>query len=156
MQRVSEHISFNEAIRSQTAIKHNIDNTPNYEQFENMRLIAVLVFEIIRKHFNTAIYISSFFRSEKLNEKIGGSLSSQHLAINGAAIDIDADIFGNVTNKQIFDYINENLEFDQLIWEFGNNKQPNWVHVSYRKDDNRKEVIKSYYDKTGKVKYKLI
>jgi len=138
---ISEHISIKEATFSSTATRKGIDNTPNATQIENMKLVATKVFEPLRKHFNTPIGISSFFRSEALNKAIGGSASSQHC--KGEAIDIDADIFGGVTNGEIFKYIKENLEFDQLIWEYGNTTDPDWVHVSYSKSGNRRQILKA-------------
>ena len=79
------------------------------------------------------------------------------MANNGAAMDIDADVYKGVTNSEIFNYILENLNFDQLIWEFGNDENPDWVHVSYVSDIlNRKEVLKAYKDKDNKTVYKKI
>ena len=98
-----------------------------------------------------AIGISSGYRSYALNKAVKGSLSSHHC--RGMALDIDADIFEKITNKQIFDYIRENLEFTQLIWEFGTDDEPNWVHASYEPGNLKKQVLKAY--KVGKkTKYK--
>lgn len=140
MNQISKHITYSESIKSQQAIRLGIDNTPNSEQLEAMKLVAEKCFEPVREHFNIPIGISSFFRSEKLNSAIGGSKNSQHC--KGEAIDIDADIYGKITNKQIFEYIKNNLLFDQLIWEYGNDENPDWVHVSYSKKGNRKQILK--------------
>ena len=122
-----------------------------------MKLLAENIFEKVREHFDTPIYISSFFRSSKLNTKLKGSSTSQHCANVGAAMDIDADVYKGVTNSDIFNYILENLNFDQLIWEFGNDENPDWVHISYVSDIlNRKEVLKAYKDKDNKTVYKKI
>lgn len=136
MNRISKHISYTEATASQTAIRKGIDNTPNKEQFENMQLLAEKVFEPLRTKFG-AIRISSFFRSIKLNKAIGGSATSQHCT--GQAMDIQA--MGVVTNRQLFSEIKDKLDFDQLIAEFKTGNDLSWVHVSYSKTKNRKQVL---------------
>ena len=146
--RISEHISYKEATWSSTTIKYNIDNTPNAEQLESMILLAKQVFEPLRNHFKKPIKVESFFRSPKLNKKIGGSSGSQHM--KGEAIDIDDD-FGGITNADMFYYIESSLQFDQLIWEFGDNVNPGWVHVSYKKTGNRNKISIAY--KVGKRTY---
>lgn len=139
--RISDHISYKEATRSQTAIRKGIDNTPGEYELQNMALLASKVFEPLRLYFNTPIYISSFYRSRDLNEAIGGSSRSQHC--EGRAMDLD-DVYGGVTNAQMFSYIKENLDFDQLIWEFGDDSNPAWVHVSYvSEDSNRKHILRA-------------
>lgn len=152
MDKISDHISYNEATRSNTAERYNIDNTPNEEQLEAMKLVAEKCFEPVRKHHGKPIFISSFFRSIELNKKIGGSGSSQHC--KGEAIDIDADIFKNgISNADIFNYIKDNCEWDQMIWEFGTDENPSWVHVSYtNKRKNRKQILKAIKI-NGKTKY---
>lgn len=138
--KISKHITYKESIRSATAIRNGIKNDPNDEQIKAMKELAKKVFEPLRTHFNQPIRINSFFRSVALNKRIGGSGTSQHC--KGEAIDMDAT--NSVTNKQLFDYINDNLEFDQLIWEFGTAKEPDWVHVSYvSKKENRNRVLKA-------------
>ena len=154
---ISKHITYDEATVSSKAKELKINNDPNSKQLTNMKLLAENIFEKVREHFDTPIYISSFFRSSKLNTKIKGSSTSQHCANVGAAMDIDADVYKGVTNSEIFNYILENLNFDQLIWEFGNDENPDWVHVSYVSDIlNRKEVLKAYKDKDNKTVYKKI
>lgn len=150
---ISNNITYAEATKSQSAIRHGIDNTPNEVQLSNMKTVAEEVFEPLRKFYNTPIAITSFFRSVELNKKIKGSKTSQHCT--GEAMDIDGDVFGKVTNKQIFDFIKSNLDFDQLIWEFGNDSNPDWVHVSYSKEKNRKEILraKNLNGKTVYIKY---
>ena len=136
MIKISDHISYKEATRSVTALRLGIDNTPNEYQLQNMEIIAKKVFEPLREAVNAPIKINSFFRSEKLNKAIGGSTKSQHC--QGRAIDID-DVYGSVSNAYMFYYIKDNLDFDQLIWEFGSDANPDWVHVSYvDEDSNRK------------------
>ena len=154
---ISKHITYEEATVSNKAKELKINNDPNSKQLVNMKLLAENIFEKVREHFDTSIYISSFFRSSKLNTKIKGSSTSQHCANVGAAMDIDADVYKGVTNSEIFNYILENLNFDQLIWEFGNDENPDWVHVSYVSDVlNRKEVLKAYKNKDNKTVYKKI
>lgn len=137
---ISQHITIEEATKSQEAVRRGIRNVPNQTQLANMRLVAEKCFEPLRKHFKVAIGISSFFRSEPLNEAIGGSKNSQHCL--GMAIDIDGDIFGRVSNSEIFHWLKDNVEFDQLIWEYGNDDNPAWVHVSYNPKGNRKQILR--------------
>jgi len=139
MKNISKNITYAEAVRSNTAIRHDLDNTPNAIELEAMELVADKVFQPVREHFDTAIYLSSFFRAPEVNVKAGGSKTSSHPM--GEAIDMDADVFGGVTNKEIFDYIKDNLEFDQLIWEYGTDDNPAWVHASFKKSDNRNEIL---------------
>ena len=117
-------------------------NEPNEVELAAMKLVSETCFEPLRKHFNKPIGISSFFRSEEVNKAVGGSATSAHMF--GEAIDIDADIMDNgITNADIFHYLRENVEFDQLIWEFGDKQNPDWVHVSYRARGNRKMVLRA-------------
>ena len=136
---VSKNISYKEATHSTTAKRLGIDNTPDSEQFSNMIYVAENVFQPVREHFDTPIYISSFFRSEALNKAIRGSSSSTHM--KGEAMDLDADVYGKVSNADIFHYIKDNLEVDQLIWEFGTDQDPAWVHVSLSKGNNRNQIL---------------
>jgi hypothetical protein len=137
--KISQNITLGEATKSQTATRLKIDNTPNEEALLNMKHVAENVFEPIRKHFGIPIGISSFYRSPKLNKAVKGSKTSQHT--KGEAIDIDADIFGGVTNAEIFEFVRQNLDYDQLIWEYGNDKNPAWVHVSLKRVGNNKKQI---------------
>jgi len=151
--RISDHISYKEAIRSNTALRLDIDNTPGGYELTNMAGVAINVFEPLRKWVGGPIKINSFFRSKDLNTAIGGSVNSQHC--EGRAIDLD-DTFGYKTNAEMFHYIKKNISFDQLIWEFGDDENPNWIHVSYvSEDQNRKRCLQAY-KLNGKTKYKLI
>ena len=150
MIKISDHISYKEATRSATALRLGIDNVPNQYELQNMEMVAKHVFEPLRKAVGTPIKINSFFRCEELNKAIGGSTKSQHC--QGRAIDID-DVYGNVSNAFMYYYIKDNLDFDQLIWEFGTDHNPDWVHVSYVDgDSNRKRCLKAYKE-NGKTKY---
>jgi len=150
MIRISKHISYKEATRSATALRLGIENIPNEYQLQNMEMVAKKVFEPLREAVDAPIKINSFFRCEELNKAIGGSSKSQHC--QGRAIDID-DIYGHVSNAFMYYYIKDNLDFDQLIWEFGTDDSPDWVHVSYvDEDSNRKRCLKAYRE-DGKTKY---
>ncbi len=150
---ISKHISDKEGVYSRTALRLDIDNTPEPYYLVNMQIIAELVFEPLREWVGGPVKINSFYRCKELNSAIGGSSRSQHC--EGRAIDLD-DTFGHKTNAEMFNYIKDNLDFDQLIWEFGNDNNPDWVHVSYvSSDENRRRIMKAY-KLNGKSKYKLI
>ena len=150
---ISKHISYKEGVYSNTALRRGIENEPNKEQLANMKLIAEKIFEPLRSYVGGPIKINSFFRCPELNTAIGGSKTSQHC--KGQAMDID-DTFGRCTNAEMYEFIKEHLDFDQMIWEFGNDDNPNWVHVSYvSPDKNRNRCLKAYKDK-GKTKYMVI
>ena len=152
--RLSKNLTLKEAIKSNTATRLGIDNTPEDWEIHNLRAVAENVFQPIRDHFGVPIGVSSGYRSKALNKAIGGSKYSQHMI--GEALDIDADIYGKVTNEEIFNYIKNNLEWDQMIWEFGDDEEPNWVHVSYKEAGrNRKQIKRAYRDEKG-VYYKVI
>lgn len=138
---ISKHLELAELTRSESAKRNGISNMPTPEHVANLKKLADNIFEKIREHFDRPIRISSGYRSIDLNKIIKGSKTSQHST--GEAIDIDMD-GTDVTNKEIFDYIKKNLSFDQLIWEFGTDKNPDWVHVSYESSGKqRKEVLKA-------------
>lgn len=149
--KISKHISYEEATYSSTANRLGIDNTPGPEHVKNMKKAAEAIFEPLREHFGVPIGVTSFYRCEALNRALRGSLRSSHM--KGEAIDIDADVYGSLSNKDIFDYIKDNLEFDQLIWEFGSDENPAWVHASYSSSQNRGQVLVAYKS-DGHTKYK--
>ena len=149
---ISKHISNKEGVYSRTALRRGIDNTPTEDHKINMVELAENIFEPLRMYVGGPIKINSFYRSPELNKAIGGSSKSQHC--NGQAIDID-DTFGRMTNAEMFKFIKDHLDFDQIIWEFGNDKNPNWVHVSYVGKENRNRCLKAYKEK-GKTKYMVI
>lgn len=149
--KISEHLDLSELIRSESAKRNGISNMPTEEHIANFKVLAEKVFEPIRNNFRCPIHISSGYRSAELNKCIGGSTTSQHC--KGQAIDIDMDGSPNgVTNKMVFDYIKDNLEFDQLIWEFGNDSNPDWVHVSYSEGKSRGQKLKAIKS-NGKTSY---
>jgi hypothetical protein len=147
---ISRYVSYKEVIRSQTAKTKGIDNTPDARQLENIRRIALHVFDPVREALGTPIFVSSCFRSDALNKLIGGSPTSQHLALRDfAAMDMDAQVYEGTTNAAIFQYIANNLIFDQLIWEFGDDNEPDWVHVSYGKTYNRMQMLQAVRTRKG-------
>ena len=153
MENISKHITYAEAIHSNTAKRKGIDNTPNPTQLENMKITAEKVFEPLRSWVGGPIKVNSFFRSPELNTAIGGVPSSQHC--KGQAIDID-DVYGVKSNAEMYNWIKENLDYDQMIWEFGTDENPSWVHISYvDADSNRNRCLKAY-KKNGKTRYSVI
>tara|TARA_R110002020_G_scaffold174017_1_gene365015 strand:- start:21 stop:479 length:459 start_codon:yes stop_codon:yes gene_type:complete len=150
--RISKHISYKEAVYSATAKRLHLNNTPNDEILYEMNNVAEFIFEPLRLYVGGAIKINSFYRSKEVNQAVGGSVRSQHC--KGQAIDID-DVFGHKTNFEMFEYIRENLDFDQLIYEFGTNDNPDWVHVSYvSKKENRNRVLRAIRE-NGKTRYEI-
>lgn len=149
MEKISEHISYNEGVKSPTAHRLGINNTPSANQLKAMKLIAEKCFEPLRDHFNVPIKVESFFRCLQLNRALGSTDGSQH--IKGEAIDIDDD-YGGLNNADMFVWIAKNLVFDQLIWEFGTTYNPGWIHISYREGRNRGRLTVAD-KKNGRVRY---
>ena len=154
MDKISDHISYRESVRSSTADRLGIENKPGQVELVNMEIIAERIFEPLRDWVGGPIRINSFYRGPQLNKAIGGSKRSQHM--EGRAMDLD-DTYGYKTNAEMFYYIKQNLDFDQLIWEFGTDENPNWIHVSYVSEDgNRQRCLKAYKDADNKTKYMVI
>jgi hypothetical protein len=152
--QLSKNLALAEVTRSETAKRKGISNMPTPEHLENFKKLAENIFQPIREHFGKPIHISSGYRSKALNTAVGGSLSSQHCT--GEAIDIDMD-GTEITNAQIFHFIKDNLNFDQMIWEFGTDENPDWVHVSYESTGKQRKqilVAKRVGGKTVYVPYK--
>ena len=139
---ISKHITLLEATKSLTAIRKGIDNTPGPKHIEAMKLVADKCFEPLREWWGKPIGITSFYRSAALNRAVKGSPRSQHML--GQAIDIDADLFNNgITNAEIYQWIVNNVDYDQIIWEFGDDSNPAWVHISYvAKGKNRRQQLR--------------
>ena len=154
--KLSKNLTLAECLRSQTAKRLGIKNEPHEEWvIEHLQKVAEYIFQPCREHFGVPIYVSSGYRSPDLNRAIGGSKRSQHM--EGRALDLDADVYGGVTNAEIFNYIKENLDFDQMVWEFGEDDNPDWVHVSYvSPETNRKRCLKAERNDSGKVTYSVI
>ena len=151
--QISKHLELAELIRSESAKRAGISNMPTPEHIANLKKVADNVFEKIREHFGRPILISSGYRSIDLNKIIKGAQSSQHST--GEAIDIDMD-GTDVTNKEIFEFIKFNVSFDQLIWEFGTDKNPDWVHVSYESSGKQRKQILKAKKINGKTIYENI
>ena len=154
MRKISDHISYKEGTYSVTALRLGLNNDPTKSHLTNMELLAEKIFEPLRKHVGGPIKINSFYRGPELNKAIGGSTNSQHC--KGQAIDID-DTYGYMSNADMYEYIKNNLSFDQMIWEFGNSDNPDWVHVSYvNEESNRNRCLLAYKDENNNTKYKTI
>ena len=135
---ISTHITLAEATTSPTAIRLKINNIPDNATIEKMKLVAEKCFEPLRNWYGKPIKINSFYRAPKLNESVGGSATSQH--VKGEAIDISAG--SRAENKKLYEWVKTNLKFDQLIYEYGDDTGPDWVHISYNKDRNRQQVLR--------------
>lgn len=150
--KICKYLTLGEVTRSESAKRNGISNNPTAEHLENIQALGENVFDKIREHFGVPIGLSSGYRSEALNNAIkGSSKTSQHC--KGEAFDIDAQIHGKITNKAIFDYIRQNLNFDQLIWEYGTDQEPDWVHVSYKRTGTNKKSILRCTRVGGKPNY---
>ena len=144
--KLTENFSLHEMTNSVTAVKRGLSNNPTPEHLENLKLLCEKVLEPVRELMKCPIKITSGYRSGQLNAYIGGSTSSQHM--KGEAVDIDL----NEKNAELYNAILSNLEFDQMIWEFGNDKNPDWVHISYSATKNRKQCLKAV-KQNGKTVY---
>ena len=150
MENISKHISWHEGTYSRTGERRDLDNTPNEEQLKCMKEVAVNLFEPLREWVGGPIKINCFFRGEPVNTAIGGSTRSQHM--KGQAIDID-DTFKHKTNAEMYYYIKDNLDFDQMIWEFGTDKNPNWLHISWVSHRPNRKKLTIAKKVNGKTKY---
>ena len=153
MENISKHISYKEATKSLTAIRLGLENKPNEYELSNMIGVAENIFEPLREWVNDPIKVNSFFRSVELNKAIGGSSRSQHC--QGRAIDID-DTYGHATNAEMFNWVKENLNFDQMIWEFGDDENPDWVHISWVSEDQNRNRCLRAERVNGKTTYRVI
>jgi len=150
--KLSENFSLVELTKSQTATRKGIDNTPSTEHQENLKSLCEMVLQPVRDHFSRVVTISSGYRSEELCLAIGSKTTSQHAKGEAA----DFEIYG-LSNKELADYINENLDYDQLILEYWKESDPNsgWVHCSFSLNVNRKQYLKAYKE-NGRTKYEQI
>ena len=136
---ISKHITLQEATHSDTAVRNAINNTPDAATIEKMKLVAEKCFEPLRAWYKKPIRVNSFYRSQLLNVKVGGSATSQHC--KGEAIDISAG--SRTENKKLYDWLVGNLpEWDQILYEYGDDSRPDWVHVSYKAKGNRKQILR--------------
>ena len=150
--QLSKNFNLVEMTKSQTATRKGIDNTPSAEHQGNLQSLCMHVLQPIRDHFSKVVTISSGYRSPELCTAIGSKITSQHAKGQAA----DFEIFG-VSNKELADYINENLEYDQLILEYWKESDPNsgWVHCSYSAGNKRKQYLRAYKE-DGKTKYEPV
>ena len=138
-----------ELTKSETALRHDMDNTPGEAEIANLTALAQNVLQPIRDHFGKGVKVNSGFRHPEVNAKVGGSKTSDHC--QGQAADIEIP---GVPNAELAEWIRDNLEFRQLILEFYTPGVPDsgWVHVSYVAEDNKKEVLTAT-KKDGKTVY---
>ena len=153
MEKISKHVSYREGVYITTALRLGLNNDPSDDHLQNMKLLSEKIFEPLRMYVGGPIKINSFYRGPELNKAIGGSSKSQHC--HGQAMDID-DTYGVMSNATMYKWIKENLDYDQMIWEFGDDNNPAWVHVSYvDPGSNRNRCLKAYRE-DGKTKYMVI
>ncbi len=150
--KLSENFSLSELTKSQTAERKGINNTPSPTHQENLKSLCEMVLQPVRDHFGQVVSVSSGYRSPELCAAIGSKSTSQHAKGEAA----DFEIFG-VSNKELADYIHENLDYDQLILEYWKKEDPNsgWVHCSYTNGNNRKQYLRAYKE-DGKTQYEPV
>ena len=150
--KLSDNLSLAEVTKSVTALRNGIANTPTATHLIALKEVAKNIFQPCRNHFGKPLAVTSGYRSEELNDLIGGSKKSQHS--KGEALDLDAQVFGGFTNRELFLFIKDHLTFDQLIGEFPDDLgEFAWVHCSYKTEGNRGEVLVAYKE-NGKTRYK--
>ena len=151
--QLSKNFSLQELIKSQTAERKGIDNTPSTEHQENLKLLCTSILQPIRDHFSRVVSVSSGYRSPELCTAIGSKITSQHARGEAA----DFEIFG-LSNKTLADYIDSELHYDQLILEYWKEADPNsgWVHCSFSQGKNRRQYLKAYKDENNKTRYEPI
>jgi len=150
--QLSTNFSLTELTKSQTATRKGIDNAPSPEHQENLKLLCAHILQPVRDHFERVVSVSSGYRSEELCLAIGSKTTSQHAKGQAA----DFEIYG-LSNKELGDWIHENLNYDQLILEYWKKEDPNsgWIHCSYNSNENRKQYLKAYKE-NGRTKYEQI
>lgn len=145
--QLTKNFTLEELTRSSKAKALRIDNSPNPEQLANLKALAENILQPLREALGFPINITSGLRVPALNSAVKGSKTSQHT--KGEAVDIKV----SGKNKVIFDWIVNNLDYDQVIWEFGTDSEPSWVHVSYKKNEvNRNQKLKAV-KQNGKTRY---
>ena len=150
---LTENFSLNELTKSQTAERKGINNTPSTEHQENLKSLCTRILQPVRDHFERVVSVSSGYRSEELCLAIGSKTTSQHAKGEAA----DFEIYG-ISNKELADWINENLYYDQLILEYWKGEdEPNsgWVHCSFSLNGNRKQYLRAYKE-NGSTKYEPV
>ena len=148
--KLSSNFSLKELTASQTAERNGINNNPNEDQIDKLKLLCENVLQKVRDHYSKVVTVSSGYRSPELCVAIGSSQNSQHAKGEAA----DFEIFG-LSNAELCKWIADNLEFDQMILEYHKLDEPNsgWIHCSYKSEDNRKQILRAYRNGTGKTCY---
>jgi zinc D-Ala-D-Ala carboxypeptidase len=146
---LTKNFTLEEMTKSETALRYDIDNTPNEQEISAMKLLAEKVLQPVRDHFGKGVKVNSGFRNQDVNQKVGGSRNSDHT--RGQACDIEIP---GIPNAELAEWIKDNLQFNQLILEFYTPGVPDsgWVHVSYIPEDNKKQVLTAT-KKDGKTVY---
>lgn len=146
--KISQKFTIGDVVRSNTAIRMNFTEqlTPSAAVVNNATYLAQMVLDKLPGPF----IINSWYRCERLNKAIKGARNSDHM--QGCAVDLDTA--NDARNGELFHYIRKHCAYDQLIWEFGDDTNPSWVHVSCKANGNRNQVLVAYKDATGKTKYK--
>ena len=145
--RISKNFSLSEMVKSATAVRLGVDNSPSSIHLVNLTHLAIHILQPVRDQFGV-ITINSGYRSPALNAKVGGSKTSQHC--NGQAADFESF---STPNPDLAKWIAKNLDFDQIILEFYDGVNPNsgWVHCSYNLMGNRKKILTALKTKSGVV-----
>ena len=148
--KLSSNFSLKELTASQTAERKGINNNPNEDQINKLKMLCENVLQKVRDHYSKVVTVSSGYRSPELCVAIGSSQNSQHAKGEAA----DFEIFG-LSNAELCKWITDNLEFDQMILEYHKLDEPNsgWIHCSYKSEDNRKQILRAYRNGTGKTCY---
>ena len=146
---LTKNFTLEEMTKSETALRYDIDNTPNEQEISAMKLLAEKVLQPVRDHFGKGVKVNSGFRNQDVNQKVGGSRNSDHT--RGQACDIEIP---GIPNAELAEWIKDNLEYNQLILEFYTPGVPDsgWVHVTYIPEDNKKQVLTAT-KKDGKTVY---
>jgi len=139
--KLSTNFTLEELTISQTALRNNIDNTPNEEEIENLKRLCINILQPLRDDFELPLVVSSGFRSKELSSLVGSKITSQHCS--GCAADF---IIPGVDNKKVFKHIVENLPMDQAILEYYTEENGGWIHVSYVPNGRGQALVK---DKEG-------
>ena len=152
--QLTKNFSLREFTKSNTAARLGIDNTPTDEHIKNLALLCENVLQPLREALGQPIRITSGYRSEALNNSIGGSKTSDHSF--GRAADLEFYVEGKEDNAKLYETIKLlNFDFYQVIWEFGDEEQPDWIHIAYRKDNPKKQCLRAVKEQ-GKTKYYAI
>lgn len=153
--KLSKNFSLREFTRSATADREGISNDPTEEHIENLKKLCDNVLQPLRDAIGMPIRLTSGYRSKALNEKVGGSTTSDHS--HGRAADLELWVDGEEKNAKLYNAIKSlDLPTKQVIWEYGDENEPNWVHVSYEEGNEKRQFLAAYRDSKGRTKYKTI